>query len=100
MINWIEVKELKKNKVRFGWFDTIDDLAVTEALLNAVRAYGKKKSMEFMEGPVGFSNLDKAGMLVEGYEEMNTMITHYNYPYYPRTYGETRDEKDGAMGRI
>ena len=83
MINWIEVKELKKNKVRFGWFDAIDDLAVTEALLNAVRAFGKKKSMEFMEGPVGFSNLDKAGMLVEGYEEMNTMITHYNYPYYP-----------------
>ena len=82
MINWIEVKELKKNKVRFGWFDVIDELEVTKALLNAVKNYGKEKAMEFMEGPVGFSNMDKAGLLVEGFNEMNTMITHYNYPYY------------------
>ena len=66
MINWIEVKELKKNKVRFGWFDVIDDLEVTKALLNAVKKYGKEKAMEFMEGPVGFSNLDKAGFLSKG----------------------------------
>ena len=82
MINWIEVKELQKNKVRFGWFDAIDDVEVSRALLEAVRSFGKVHQMEFMEGPVGFSNLDKAGMLVEGFEEMNTMITHYNYPYY------------------
>ena len=81
MINWIEVKELQKNKVRFGWFDAIDDVEVSRALLEAVRSFGKTHQMEFMEGPVGFSNLDKAGMLVEGFEEMNTMITHYNYPY-------------------
>lgn len=82
MINWIEVKELNKNKVRFGWFDTIDDIEVTQALMSAVEDFGKKNKMSFVEGPVGFSNLDKAGMLVEGFEEMNTMITHYNYPYY------------------
>lgn len=82
MINWIEVDHLQKRKVRFGWFDTIDDVNVTKALLEAVRSFGHAHNMSFMEGPVGFSNLDKAGMLVEGYEEMNTMITHYNYPYY------------------
>ena len=82
MINWIEVDHLQKRKVRFGWFDTIDDVNVTKALLEAVRTFGHAHNMSFMEGPVGFSNLDKAGMLVEGYEEMNTMITHYNYPYY------------------
>lgn len=82
MINWIEVNTLKKNKVRFGWFDAIDDLAVSKALIDRVKAYGHEKKMDFIEGPVGFSNLDKAGMLVEGFDEMNTMITHYNYPYY------------------
>lgn len=82
MINWIEVDHLQKRKVRFGWFDTIDDVNVTKALLEAVRTFGHAHNMSFMEGPVGFSNLDKAGMLVEGYGEMNTMITHYNYPYY------------------
>ncbi|MGB2476126.1 MAG: GNAT family N-acetyltransferase [Flavobacteriaceae bacterium] len=82
MINWIEVDTLKKKKVRFGWFDVVDDIEVTAALLEAVKTYGRQKRMSFMEGPVGFSNLDKAGMLVEGFEEMNTMITHYNYPYY------------------
>ncbi|MCH1518264.1 MAG: GNAT family N-acetyltransferase [Flavobacteriaceae bacterium] len=82
MINWIEVNSLQKKKVRFGWFDVIDDVNVSKALIEAVKDFGKAAAMEFMEGPVGFSNLDKAGMLVEGFEEMNTMITQYNYPYY------------------
>lgn len=82
MINWIEVEKLQKQKVRFGWFDVIDDIEVTKALLTAVKDFGKEHNMSFMEGPVGFSNLDKAGLLVEGFEEMNTMITNYNYPYY------------------
>lgn len=82
MVNWIEVKELQKNKLRFGWFDVIDDVEVTRSLLEAVKTFGKKHQLDFLEGPVGFSNLDKAGMLIEGFEEMNTMITHYNYPYY------------------
>lgn len=82
MINWIEVKKLKKKKVRFGWFDVIDDLNVTKALMDKVHAIGLENGMEFLEGPVGFSNMDKAGMLVKGFEESNTMITWYNAPYY------------------
>ena len=82
MINWIEVYKLKKKKVRFGWFDVIDDINVTAALMEKVHAIGIENNMDFIEGPVGFSNMDKAGMLVEGFEESNTMITWYNAPYY------------------
>ena len=93
IINWIEVDNLHKKKVRFGWFDFIDNIEVSTALLAAVKEFGKAAAMEFMEGPVGFSNLDKAGMLVDGFEEMNTMITQYNYPYYSQHMKELGMEK-------
>ena len=82
MINWTEVKQLKKSKVRFGWFDVVDDIDVTAALMKKVHEVGHDNGLEYVEGPVGFSNMDKAGMLVEGFEESNTMITWYNAPYY------------------
>lgn len=84
IINWIEVKEQKKLKVRFGWFDVIDDIEVTKSLLQKVAEFGKKNKLEYMEGPVGFSNMDKAGILIKGFEELNTMITWYNHPYYQK----------------
>ena len=84
MVNWIEVNTLDKHKARFGWFDVIDDIEVTKALLESVKNFGKNHNLTFIEGPVGFSNLDRAGMLVDGFEEMNTMITNYNYPYYSK----------------
>ena len=82
MINWIEVKKIKKNKVRFGWYDVIDDIEVSKLLIEVVINYGKENNLNFVEGPVGFSNLDKAGLLIKGYDELNTMITLYNHPYY------------------
>ena len=84
MINWIEVNEIKKKKVRFGWFDFIDDINVSEKLLEQVISFGKEHQLNFIEGPVGFSNLDKAGLLIEGFKEQNTMITLYNEPYYSK----------------
>jgi hypothetical protein len=84
IINWIEVNDVKKSKVRFGWFDVVDDIKVTEKLLDEVLKIGKKNNLNHIEGPVGFSNMDKAGLLVEGFEELNTMITLYNYPYYSK----------------
>ena len=81
MVNWVEIEEQKKNKLRFGWYDTIDDLEVSKKLLESVIEFGKKRKLEFIDGPVGFSNMDKAGLLIEGYEELNTMITWYHYPY-------------------
>ena len=82
IVNWIEIEELKKNKVRFGWYDVIDDIAVSKLLLEQVVCFGKEHKLDHMEGPVGFSNLDKAGLLIKGFEEPSTMITTYNYPYY------------------
>ncbi|QJP35049.1 GNAT family N-acetyltransferase [Nonlabens sp. Ci31] len=82
LINHIEIKDQKKPKMRFGWLDMIDDIEVTRALLAEVQNVGKKQHLEFMEGPVGFSNMDKAGLLIKGFDEVSTMITWYNYPYY------------------
>ena len=82
IVNWIEIEELKKNKVRFGWYDVIDDIAVSKLLLEQVVCFGKEHKLDHIEGPVGFSNLDKAGLLIKGFEEPSTMITTYNYPYY------------------
>ena len=50
MINWIEVEKLQKQKVRFGWFDVVDDIEVTKALINAVKDFGKEHNMSFVEG--------------------------------------------------
>lgn len=82
IINWDEVRVQQKKKVRFGWWDVIDDLEVTKALLEKVYELGKQNGLEYVEGPMGFSNLDKVGVLTEGFEEIGSMITWYNYPYY------------------
>jgi hypothetical protein len=82
IINWQEVNHQQKSKVRFGWFDVIDDVEVTRALLEKVYELGKKYNLEYVEGPMGFSNLDKVGVLTEGFSEIGTMITWYNFPYY------------------
>jgi hypothetical protein len=82
IINWGEVNNQHKKKVRFGWFDVIDDIEVTKALLEKVYELGRKNNLEHVEGPMGFSNLDKVGVLTEGFDEMGTMITWYNHPYF------------------
>ena len=82
IINWNEVNNQQKKKVRFGWFDVIDDIEVTKMLLEKVVELGKKNSLENIEGPMGFSNLDKVGVLTEGFDQIGTMITWYNHPYY------------------
>lgn len=91
--NSIEIEEQGKRKMRFGWFDAIDDIEVTKALLDKVAEIGKKNNLEWMEGPVGFSNMEKAGMLIEGFEYLNTMITWYNYPYYKDHFEQLGFEK-------
>jgi hypothetical protein len=70
--------------IRFGWFDTIDDLEVARGLLQAVEAWGRERGMETITGPQGFTDFDPEGMLVEGFDEVGTIATLYNHPYYPR----------------
>ena len=82
IINWTEVNDQQIKKMRFGWFDFIDDIEVSKTLLNKVEEIGKIYQLEFVEGPVGFSNLDKVGVLTEGFDQIGTMITWYNHPYY------------------
>ncbi|WP_047245667.1 hypothetical protein [Maribacter thermophilus] len=86
IINRLEVERQGLRKMRFGWFDFIDDQEVSKALLQKVAEIGTKNNLEYMEGPVGFSNLDKVGVLVEGFDHIGTMITWYNYPYYKTHY--------------
>jgi len=83
-----------KKEARFGWIDFIDDLAVSEALLNAAAEWGKSKGMEQLQGPLGFTDLDAEGMLVEGFDQLSTMASTYNYPYYPVHLEKLGFEKD------
>lgn len=93
IVNWIEVSEQEKPKCRFGWMDMVDDIEVTQMMLDTVREFAEKHELKYMEGPVGFSNMDKAGMLVKGFEELSTMITWYNHPYYAEHMEELGFEK-------
>lgn len=70
--------------MRFGWVDFIDDADVVDALFDAAAQWGRSMGMTEMIGPMGFTDMDHEGMLVEGFDEMGTMATIYNYPYYPR----------------
>lgn len=83
IINRIELKELNKSKIRFGWLVFKDDINILNELLTTVENIGKNHNVEYIEGPMGFSNMDKAGMLTEGFDKVATLIGAYNYAYYP-----------------
>lgn len=80
--------------VRFGWIDFVDDEEVSRSLLDAVAAWGKERGMTAMHGPLGFTDFDAEGMLVEGFEHLSTMATIYNYPYYQKHVEQYGMEKD------
>ncbi|AYN68272.1 GTP cyclohydrolase [Euzebyella marina] len=86
IINHLEVNQQKIRKMRFGWFDFIDDPEVSKALIEKVAEIGNQNGLDFMEGPVGFSNLDKVGVLTEGFDHIGSMVTWYNHPYYVEHY--------------
>ena len=67
---------------RFGFVDFIDDPEVVDALFHAVEAWAKTKGMDAIHGPMGFTDMDHEGMLIEGFDQLGTMATIYNYPYY------------------
>lgn len=80
--------------VRFGWFDFIDDMEVSHALLDTVAAWGKEHGMDGLNGPVGFTDFDHQGLLLEGYDYLAPMASLYNYPYYVKhfdAYGLTKE---------
>ncbi|MDE6011042.1 MAG: N-acetyltransferase [Muribaculaceae bacterium] len=79
---------------RFGFVDFIDDEEVSDALLKTVEDWARKKGMEKVIGPLSFTDLDKEGCLIEGYDELSTMATIYNYPYYPRHFEKHGYQKE------
>ncbi len=82
IINWRYVEKWKNRYARFGWIDFIDDEDVSKALIETVEKWAKEKDMEAVHGPLGFTDLDYEGMLIEGFEELGTLATIYNYSYY------------------
>ena len=83
-----------KKEVRFGWIDFIDDFEVSKALLDTVAQWGKERGMEAMVGPLGFTDMDAEGMLIEGFDQLSTMSTIYNFPYYPQHMEKLGFEKE------
>lgn len=84
IINHKANEKWKKKDVRFGWIDFIDDIEVSRALFEAVEEYGRKKGMDDIVGPLGFTDMDPEGMLTWGFDKLGTMATIYNYEYYPQ----------------
>ncbi|MBR3454206.1 MAG: N-acetyltransferase [Bacteroidaceae bacterium] len=94
IINHKANKTWNLKAARFGWIDFIDDEEVSEALLHAVEQWGKEKGMEEIQGPLGFTDMDAEGMLIEGFDQLSTMATIYNFPYYQRHIERLGYEKD------
>lgn len=84
----------EKKVVRFGWVDFIDDAEVADALFATVEQWGKSRGMTEVQGPLGFTDFDPEGMLIEGFDRIGTMATIYNYPYYPKHMERMGYEKD------
>lgn len=83
-----------QKRVRFTRFDAIDDQEVANKLFDSVKEWAKEKGMEEFVGPLGYSDLEREGLLIEGFEELQTFEEQYNYPYYQRlieNYGFTKD---------
>lgn len=84
MINHKANKTWNVKNARFGWIDFIDDQEVSAALLRKAEEWGRERGMDKLVGPLGFTDMDPEGMLTDGYDQLSTMSTIYNYPYYPR----------------
>ena len=84
IINHRANEQWQKKQVRFGWFDFVDDMSVSQALLQAVEEYGRQHGMTEIVGPLGFTDMDREGMMVEGFTRLATAYVIYNYPYYPQ----------------
>lgn len=82
IINFESNKRWNKKDVRFGWIDFINDVDVVSALIDEVKKWGREKGMEHIVGPLGFTDMDKEGLLTEGFENLSPFTCIYNYPYY------------------
>lgn len=84
----------KEKHVRFGWIDFVDDIQVSKALLETVEEWGRQRGMDTIVGPLGFTDMDLEGMLTDGFDQLSTMNSIYNYPYYPEHMRQLGYEKE------
>jgi len=84
LINFKSNETWNQKNARFGFVDFIDDVEVVDKLFGAVENWAIEKNMTHLHGPLGFTDLDHEGMLIEGFDQLGTMATIYNYPYYPK----------------
>lgn len=94
IINHKYNEKFNKKIMRFGWIDFIDDPEVSNTLLTAVENWAKEKNMAEVHGPLGFTDMDFEGTLIEGFEEISTLGSIYNYPYYPSQIEKNGYNKD------
>ena len=94
ILSYIANDKYNIKNLRFGWFDTIDDYEVASSLFKAVENWGKELGMESLTGPHGFTDFDPEGMLIEGFDELPTIVTIYNNSYYPELTEKYGFEKD------
>ncbi len=94
IINHAVNEKTGRHDLRFGFTDFIDDKEVVDELFTAVQKWGGERGMTHIVGPMGFTDMDHEGMLIEGFDEMGTMATIYNYPYYVSHMERLGFEKD------
>ncbi len=82
IVNRLANKQWNHKEVRFGWYDFIDDREVSKALMDKVEEFGRSYGMDSVVGPLGFTDFDPEGLLIEGFDQLSTMALIYNYPYY------------------
>lgn len=83
LVNKVANEKWGQNAARFGWVDFVDDREVVDALFGTAERWARERGLTELQGPLGFTDLDREGMLIEGFDRMGTMATIYNYPYYP-----------------
>jgi len=84
IINKNYIEKWKNKYARFGWIDFVDEPEVSQLLFSTVESWAKSQGMEAIHGPLGFTDMDREGMLIDGFNELGTMATIYNFPYYPK----------------
>lgn len=94
IINPVSNETWNQKYARFGWVDFIDDYEVSKALFDSAIDWAKSKGMKAVHGPLGFTDFDHEGFLIEGFDKMSTLATIYNYPYYPVHVEKYGFEKD------
>ncbi len=94
ILNKAYVEKWQNKYLRFGWIDFEEDEAIAKALIGEVENWAREWGMTAVHGPLGFTDLDHEGMLVQGFDQLGTLAAMYNYPYYPAFMEKLGYQKD------